>query len=334
MQETISSNPEEFNFDEIDEDLMIFQEDEMVQQALQRGVDLKKYGSDLEKDLRSVWLRHSLLENPKIDAQVENESVLQYVQNNDKVIELHKQMQECDSVLARMQDMLLGFQADLSGISEEIKHLQDESLTMSVKLKNRKAVEERLHSFLENSTITVEFAEKIVSPEVNEDFQLAVVALKDKLAYVSDQSETFTGRSLLPELEKLKLKSLGKARDYFTSQFKALRKPKTNVQIVQQSGLLKYSQLFSFIQNEAPFLGEELRSMYVECMGRTLLSLFKSYTSQLLKLDLVIATKHDVIVVEEVMLKNLFTQRVNLSKRMDSFALSERDRILDQVWNW
>jgi hypothetical protein len=45
---------EEVNFDEIDEDLVTFQEDEMVQQALQRGVDLKKYGRELEKELRLV----------------------------------------------------------------------------------------------------------------------------------------------------------------------------------------------------------------------------------------------------------------------------------------
>jgi hypothetical protein len=45
---------EDFNFDEIDEDLALFQEDDMVQQALQRGVDLKKYGRELELELRTV----------------------------------------------------------------------------------------------------------------------------------------------------------------------------------------------------------------------------------------------------------------------------------------
>lgn len=34
------------------------------------------------------------------------------------------QIQGCDAILARMQEMLLGFQADLGGISDEIKHLQ------------------------------------------------------------------------------------------------------------------------------------------------------------------------------------------------------------------
>lgn len=113
--------PEEINFDEIGDDLLAFEEDDMVHQALHRGVDLRKYGADLEKELRVA----------------EMDSVSQYVENNQQVVDLHKQMQECDAVLARMQEMLLGFQADLGGISEEIKHLQDESLSMSIRLRNR-----------------------------------------------------------------------------------------------------------------------------------------------------------------------------------------------------
>ena len=44
----------DIDFDEIEQDLERFQEDETVQQALQRGVDLKKYGRELEKDLKEV----------------------------------------------------------------------------------------------------------------------------------------------------------------------------------------------------------------------------------------------------------------------------------------
>ena len=44
----------EINFGEIDDDLANFQEDELVQQALHRGVDLDKYGKELERDLRQV----------------------------------------------------------------------------------------------------------------------------------------------------------------------------------------------------------------------------------------------------------------------------------------
>ena len=54
----MDSDPEEelaaINFGEIDDDLAAFQEDEMVQQALHRGVDLKKYAAELERDLKQV----------------------------------------------------------------------------------------------------------------------------------------------------------------------------------------------------------------------------------------------------------------------------------------
>jgi hypothetical protein len=315
---------DDINFDQIDEDLAAFQEDDMVQQALSRGVDLQKYGRDLEKELKIA----------------ETESVAQYVDNNTEVLGLHKQMQDCDSVLARMQVLLLGFQDDLGGISEEIKHLQDESLSMSIKLKNRRAAEEKLHAFIDKCVLSPDYCEKIVSNEVSDGFLQAVVSLSEKLKYLTKPhtnadtiapAETYTGRTLLPDLEKLKLRSISKIKDYFSNQFQALRKPKTNVQFIQQSALVKYAPLLKFLQTEAPTIAEDLRTLYIESMGRTLLNLFKSYCTQLLKLDIVIATKNDLIGVEEVMLKSVFSQKVNLSKRTDTFSLGERDKILDQV---
>ena len=45
---------EEIDFDEIDDDLDRFQEDDMVKQALHRGVDLRKYGQELSVQLKEV----------------------------------------------------------------------------------------------------------------------------------------------------------------------------------------------------------------------------------------------------------------------------------------
>lgn len=47
------------------------------------------------------------------------------------------QIQGCDAILARMQEMLLGFQADLGGISDEIKHLQVQNGTKLVMSEGR-----------------------------------------------------------------------------------------------------------------------------------------------------------------------------------------------------
>lgn len=38
------------------------------------------------------------------------ESVKEYVQQSSNVLALHSQIQSCDMILARMQEMLLGFQ--------------------------------------------------------------------------------------------------------------------------------------------------------------------------------------------------------------------------------
>lgn len=71
--------------------------------------------------------------------------------------------------------------------------------------------------------------------------------------------------------------------------------------------------------------------MYVESMGRTLLNLFKSYYTQLTKLDLLMATKSDLIAVEEATLKSIFTNKVDMTKRSDSFSLGDRDKIFEKV---
>ena len=187
-------------------------------------------------------------------------------------MELHKQMQECDDVLARMQNMLQGFQNDLGGISDEIKHLQDESLLMNVKLKNRQCAEDLLHKFLENSNISPDLISGIMSTSVNDSFLNAVIELGKCLKYIQQSnaakdgssldippSETYSGQILLPEYDKLKMRTILKSRDYFITQFNALRKPKTNIQVLQQSSLLRYSPLFQFIQSENSVVAEELR---------------------------------------------------------------------------
>ena len=58
------------------------------------------------------------------------------------------QIRQCDGVLDGMESMLRGFQGDLANISAQIKFLQDESLSMNVKLRNRKSAESQLSGFM------------------------------------------------------------------------------------------------------------------------------------------------------------------------------------------
>ena len=53
----------------------------------------------------------------------------------------------------RMEQMLNGFQKDLSSISTEIQTLQHQSVSMNIKLKNRQAVRGELSQFVDEMVV-------------------------------------------------------------------------------------------------------------------------------------------------------------------------------------
>ncbi len=103
------------------------------------------------------------------------------------------QIESCDGILASMEEMLGKFQGDLGNISTEIRSLQEQSQNMSVKLKNRKAAEQKLGTFLDSLAITAPLVEGIVQRDVDEDYQVP------NLREQSNQSGYCNARSLLME---------------------------------------------------------------------------------------------------------------------------------------
>lgn len=98
----------------------------------------------------------------------------------------------------------------------------------------------------------------------------------------------------MPELERLRVKAAGKARDHLMGNIYALRRPKTNIQILQQSLLLKYRGLLPFLRQHGPEVFGEVRAAYVETLSRVLSSHFKAYLISLdaLKVGLAIEQTH------------------------------------------
>ncbi|CAM9364292.1 unnamed protein product [Chrysoparadoxa australica] len=315
----------------LDEDLERFQQDDFMQQALSQGVDLRGYARDVERELR----------------EVEMESVREYLLQSGSLMELHDEIQGCDAILARMQEMLLGFQADLGGISDEIKHLQDESISMNIKLKNRKAAEQRLSLYLENVVVPGSLAGAICGGTMNESYLECIKLLNSKVRYVTEEdascqsdclglapAETLAAREAKPHLKILQIKACSKARDYLLLRIAELRKPKTNIQIIQRSSLLKYKYLTQFLSEHAPAMAEEVQRVYVESMARTIYNLFRAYYNQLAKLEVTVATKQDLIAVEETGMRGLFSSKGqgHPNKARDAaFSLGTRDSVLNQI---
>ena len=156
------------NFDSIDEDLQRFQEDDVVRGALEKGVDLRDYSRQVSRDLHAL----------------STASIGDYDGQASKVWELCDKLGQCDSVLVDMQDMLHEFQFHIGKISSEIKQLQDDSMVMSVKLRNRRAGERRLHAFLDSVAVSEEMVRTLCDAPLDEKFVEAVVALNRKIAFL------------------------------------------------------------------------------------------------------------------------------------------------------
>lgn len=321
--------------EEMARDLASLEENELVRDALAASSSLREYSKQVERDLRKV----------------ETESVRDYMKQSSQVADLHNEMTKCDGILARMQDRLLGFEADLGSVSSEIRQLQRESVRMSAKLRNRRAAEAKLSLFLESLAFSPSMPEVICDGDVDDAFLEQVEALDARLTFAatgkakslptaSGEVRSAVFRSLkqvravtevMPSLERLKLKACGRSRDYLVDKIGELRKLQTNVEMMQRTQLLRFSALFGFLERYAPELANEVRDFYVDSMARALQSLFKTYNTALVKFDLEVANKHDLVAVDESAVRSTFTSRVSLTKRGDGFSLGDRVEVLRRL---
>ncbi len=317
-------------------DLALFLSDSNLQSALADGsLDLSSYSSTINSEL----------------ATLERECIALHRRAAPDVRVLREEMDVCDSILAGLHEMLLGFQADLSGLSGDIRQLQDQSRSLAVQVDNRRDAEEGLRLFLERIVVPPNLAHVICRGEVDELFLECVKDLEEKFAYVqltehnlSDHdcsdpalissagippASTVAGREMVGHLSKLRLQAVDRTRAYFLKVMKQLRRPKTHVRMIQSHALLKYEYLVDFLLIASPVIHSEIRDVYVESMSRTLHTLFQTYHKQLLLLDMRLATRADMIAVEEAALRDTFSTKVNMRKRGDAFALGDRVKVLD-----
>ena len=158
------SSSEDYFLEEADSNIQANLEDSVVQEALKSGeifqflpslsiyemhemnvkfisassgVDLREYSEQVEEELKAV----------------ENKSIQDYIRESQNIASLHNQIVNCDQILGRMENMLISFQSDLGSISTEILSLQQQSVQMNLKLKNRQSVRGELSQFVTDMVI-------------------------------------------------------------------------------------------------------------------------------------------------------------------------------------
>ncbi|KAF7235308.1 hypothetical protein EYD10_17863 [Varanus komodoensis] len=262
---------DEFILDEVDVHIQANLGDALVREALKTGVDLRQYSKQVERELQ----------------QIENASIKDYIKESKNIASLHTQITACDAVLERMEAMLSSFQSDLSSISCEIQTLQEQSVAMNVRLRNRQAVRGRLSQLVDELVVpSVMISTILETPVTDQAFLEQLHELNSKVNAVKEQAfrETMACGDVTDVLDKLKAKAVAKIREFILQKIYSFRKPMTNYQI-PQNALLKYRFFYQFLLGHERSVAKEVRDEYLETMSKIYLSYFKSYTSRLMKVQ-------------------------------------------------
>ncbi|XP_030930523.1 vacuolar protein sorting-associated protein 52 A-like [Quercus lobata] len=224
---------DDISLDGLEQELEECKNDDVVANILSEGTQLREYTKGVENNLRKVEL----------------DSIQDYIKESDNLVSLHDQIRECDRILSQMETLLSGFQVEIGSISSDIKVLQEKSMDMGLKLKNRKSAESKLAKFVEDIIVPPRMVDIVVDGEVNDEYMRTLEILSKKLKFVEVDPMVKASKALKdvqPELEKVRQKAVSKVFDFIVQKFYALRKPKTNIQILQQSVLLKYNELVCY----------------------------------------------------------------------------------------
>ncbi|XP_043383867.1 vacuolar protein sorting-associated protein 52 homolog isoform X1 [Chelonia mydas] len=305
---------DEFILDEVDIHIQANLEDSLVQEALKTGVDLRQYSKQVELELQHI----------------EHASIRDYIKESKNITSLHNQITACDAILERMEQMLSSFQCDLSSISCEIQTLQEQSVAMNLRLKNRQAVRSQLSQLVDELVVPAAMISTILeAPVTEQDFLEQLHELNNKMNYVKEQAfrETMACTDVHHVLDRLKVKAVTKIREFVLQKVYSFRKPMTNYQI-PQNALLKYRFFYQFLLGNERSVAQELREQYVETMSKIYLSYFKSYTSRLMKIQYEeVAEKDDLMGVEDTAKKGFFS-KPSLKNRNTIFTLGNRGSVI------
>ncbi|KAM7250293.1 hypothetical protein ACFE04_022176 [Oxalis oulophora] len=316
LEEDASSD--DVSLDGLEQELEEFKNDNVVANILSKGMKIREYTKGVENKLRHVEL----------------DSIQDYIKESDNLVSLHDQIRDCDNVLSQMESLLSGFQTEIGSISSDIKVLQEKSMDMGLGLKNRKVAESKLANFVEDIIIPPKMVDIIVDREVNDEYLRTLENLSKKLKFVEADQIVKSSRALKdlqPELERLRQKAVLKVFEFIVQKLFALRKPKTNIQILQQNILLKYKYIISFLTEHGNEVYKEVRAAYIDTMNKVLSAHFGAYIQALEKLQLDIATSDDLIGVETRSTSLFSLGREPLMNRSTVFALGERINIMKEI---
>ncbi|RWS27982.1 vacuolar protein sorting-associated protein 52-like protein [Leptotrombidium deliense] len=292
-------------------------EDDFVKGVLQSGIDLRSFSKKTENELKAV----------------ENACVGDYINESSNIACLHSQITECDTILERLEGMLCTFQADLGNICQEILCLQEQSVSLNIRLKNKQLVRSELSQFIDDIVVPEAVISHVIDTPASEtEFLEQLFVLDQKLTFVKEQSfkDAISCHDVMEILNNLKVKAVAKIRDYILKRIQSCKKAMTNYQI-PQNALLKNKFFFTFLMAHNREVAREVQNEYIDTMNKVYFSYFKEYISRLSKLRFEELPDKDDLMAGDDSAKaktSFFTGKPNLKNKSTIFTVGNRGNIL------
>ena len=277
-------------------------------------------------------LDHSVQVERELQVVVEN-SVADYIRESPGIAGLYEQINGCDKILERLEGILCTFQADLGNICQEILSLQEESVSLNIRLKNKQAVRAELSQFVDDIIIAEPVITHIIgTPASEKDFHDNLMILDQKIYFVNEQSfrDAASVRDVQEIMKNLKLKAVSKIREYILKKVQSCRKAMTNYQILQNT-LLRNKFFYHFLLTHDPETAKEVVAEYLDTMGKVYFSYFKEYQQRLSKLQFEEQPDKEDLMASEESSRNktsLFSTKPSLKHRSTIFTLGDRGNVL------
>ena len=218
--------------------------------------------------------------------QLENEAAYDYLKIEKETKNLIEEIDFSDKILGNLENLLVDFRKNLLEIKGEMTSLQTKSMKMNVELNNRKAISNEFSDFIESIMLEPKLIEDILKGEINEEYVINIAKLCKKLSNLRRYNvlDNKSVKEIEPELTKLKLKACERIKGYMKTQISNLKKPKTNIQIIQQNNLVNYRIFLFFLKEHHQETYLELSQNYSKLLSKVYHNNFKLYIDDLQKL--------------------------------------------------
>lgn len=262
----------------------------------------------------------------------------------ESILKLDQELQNSDSALSYVQEMLYTLKMNVSTMSSDIQNIQLESNRLQLGLENRKMAEMGLQNALKQYMVSKS------SVSVLEQCQ---TSKKNAMDFISSNGKEYV--NMLEEVEKVASYSVSHVEEqmaaqkewrnlvqqyalmanqqclaYFDAVFDEFRQyhvQNVNIQTIQQRKLVPLKRMLGFVGQEKRIL---IKAEYVEIMHKILFDVFHNYHVQLMKLlkkDSNVLSKMDLIVIDKHAV-SMFAQKVY---SFHSFQMEHRESILNEV---